>query len=175
MYLQIKKINNEIILEAEKFLSSDFARELKSKSTFKESLVARYLISQKKWKFSSISHKDGLVFIWVSNKNIWIDIEIFKERDISLLEVFSYEEYNKLWWKNWQNFYILWTAKESIIKYLKWNLEEINNYKLIKVKKINKIFSEICFNYKLFFETEKWLVNVFSWSQDVFYYWFCFY
>jgi hypothetical protein len=63
MHLKIQKINKQIYKEALEYFSKVFIRSLKSKSTFKESLVARYLIEQNKKKFSSISHKNDLVFI----------------------------------------------------------------------------------------------------------------
>ena len=151
MYLRIQKLDNNIILKAKKYFSGDFVDNLKNKSTFNESLVARYLISQKSNKYSSISHKEDLVFIWVSDYNIWVDIEIFKKRDMSLLDTFSDREYELIWWKNWKSFYILWTSKESIIKYLWWYLDDINGYNLIKIEKINKNISWVLFNLKLIF------------------------
>ena len=183
MYLKIQKLDNNLILKAKNYFSSDFVDNLKNKSTFKESLVARYLISQKTWKevyknaslyYSSISHKKDLVFIWVSDYNIWVDIEIFKGRDTSLLDTFSDYEYELIWWKNWESFYVLWTSKESIIKYLWWNLEDINKYNLLKVEKINKNISWVFFNLKLIFNTNTWLINILSWNFEVFYYWVCF-
>lgn len=45
-----------------------------------------------------------------------IDIAENEERNISLLDTHSISEYDIMAGNNWNNFYILWTAKESIIK-----------------------------------------------------------
>jgi hypothetical protein len=68
MYLEIKNINKKLFDESLSFFSNDFINELKQKSTFKESLVARYLIEKNKninpkYINYSISHKKDLVFI----------------------------------------------------------------------------------------------------------------
>ncbi len=64
----------------------------------------------------SISHKDWICLIGISNKPIWVDIEFLSKRDLSLFSYFSAEEFNLSWKSDWEWFYILWTAKESIIK-----------------------------------------------------------
>lgn len=112
MYLKIKKINKKILNNALFFFDKKYIEKLKEKSTFKESLVARYLIKKspnyEKDIFTSILHKKDLVFIWVSEEKLWVDIEIIKQRDISLLNSFLDIEYELLWWKNW--FYFLITG-----------------------------------------------------------------
>jgi hypothetical protein len=152
MHLKIQKLNNQIYNKALDFFSEVFIDKLKSKSTFKESLVARYLIEKNKNKFSCISHKKDLVFVWTSDKKIWVDIEVYRERDLNLLDKFSEDEYEILWWKNWESFYILWTAKESILKLENLKLDNIWKIKLIKKEVILEKISEIKFQKKLFFE-----------------------
>lgn len=134
--------------------------------------------------FWSISHKhphilkfppngkrnNSVVFVWVSKSRIWVDIEIFKQRDENILSNFSDWEYSLFWWKNFENFYFLWTAKESTLKYFLLGLDYINIIKLTKLKKIKKNISDIEFCYELFFEFDRKIVCVYSWKEkDVFY------
>ena len=157
MKLIIKKINKKIIKKALKFFPKNFFQKLKKEKigTYNESLVARYLI-KKNWKnYSSISHKKNLVFVWIKNSKIWVDIEIIKKRDENLLNKFLDKEYKILGKKNWKNFYILWTIKESIIKFENLSLDNIEEILLIKTKKINKKISNLYFEKKLILEFKK--------------------
>ena len=179
MYLKIQTINDQIFFKAQNYFSKDYISKLKLKSTYKESLVARYLIDQNiipqnKNIYSCISHKDNLVFIWVSDYKLWVDIEIYKKRDISLLNTFLEKEYNLFWEQNWNNFYIIWTAKESIVKLLNQKLDDINNYTIINIKNINKTISWIKFNYSLFIQTNIWIIQVLSWKKNNYFYSICF-
>ncbi|MDQ7023045.1 MAG: 4'-phosphopantetheinyl transferase superfamily protein [Candidatus Gracilibacteria bacterium] len=163
MYLEIKKINSEIIKISQNYFGDIFCKNLKKEKpgTYNESLVARFLIEQNKNKYSSISHKKNLVFIGTNNSKIGVDIEIFKKRDENLLEKFSEEEHRNLggkkllqgakdpYGKTWKNFYILWTAKESIIKYENLVLDNIEEIILINSENINLEINNIIFNKKL--------------------------
>jgi len=172
MYLEIKKIDEEIIKKSEEYFSDSFCIKLKNQKawTYNESLVARYLIEKNKDIFSSISHKKDLVFIWTNNSKIWVDIEILKKRDENILENILEKEYKKLWEKNWKNFYILWTAKEAIIKFENLNLDNMEEIILEKSENINKFFSEIKFNKKLVFSFKNKNFIVYSGnSEDIFY------
>jgi len=189
MYLEIKKINSKDIKIAEKYFWNNFCEKLRKEKpwTYKESLVARYLLSPflnkegiKEW---SISHKKDLVFIWTSENKIWVDIEIFKIRDKNLLNKFNKEEYNILSWNktqrakalcwkaiNFENFYILWTGKESIIKYENLILDNIEEILLKKIENINLEISWIKFNKKLFLEFWGKIFEVISGrDRDIFY------
>jgi phosphopantetheinyl transferase len=44
--------------------------------------------------FWSLSHKENIIYIAISDKNIGVDIEILKQRDISVLDLFSDREYS---------------------------------------------------------------------------------
>ncbi len=192
MFLKIQKNINSDYNEAIKYFLTDYLITLKSK----ESIVSRFLISkeiEKKYKikkylpkidfywiplfdngiFWSVSHKDNLVFVWMNSEKIWVDIEIFKERDLSVLEQFRQQEYNLLWWKNWTNFYILWTAKESIIKYNLWKLDDIINIKLIKEKDIDKVIDGLIFIKELLFDYKTSQLQVFFWRKDDIFYSIC--
>lgn len=193
MYFKIIKLTKNIIQESIKYFPINYVNSLKNKSTFNESIVSRYYISKyiekeywlikylpqvdKNWIpifendiFWSISHKENLIFIWVNYwnniKKLGLDIEIYKERDLSLLNTFLDEEYKKIWNKNWNNFYILWTAKESIIKFEKLNLDEIWKIKLFKVEKYNKYFldSKLKFDFRLYLK--------FCWKEYIVLNWF---
>lgn len=174
MYLKIQKINSRILKESEEYFWWDFCDKLKKQKpwTYVESLVARYLIEKNNqraktlcWQielYLSISHKKDLVFIWTSKNNIWVDIEILKERDINLLDKFREEEYSLLWWKNWKNFYILWTAKESIIKYLNLLLDNIEDIILIRSITNKQFISDLEFVHNLELQYKWDKLKVFS-------------
>lgn len=144
-------------------LSNDFQKKYPNINNI-ESLIARNEIfnitdklikTDNNWKpifenglFWSISHKKDLVFIWMSNSNIWLDIEIIKERWDEIFSLHSTDEYKLIWWKNLENFYHLWTLKESVIKL---NLDTIDNLSKIKILKIQNeenIINWIKFKYK---------------------------
>lgn len=186
MYLELKKLDKNILNKSLGFFSNDYINLLKFKPFFEESIVARYLMSRLVEKnfwyrnyypegasdwlpvyndniYWSISHKKWLVFIWVSDKKLWIDIEVYKNRDISLLNKFSEEEYNILWWKNWDNFYKLWGANEAIIKYNQEKNYKDWMYKLVNKKEKIQTISSIDFNLEFIFSDYKKEYKVFSW------------
>ncbi len=177
--MNLKIIHNpqDYKIKAENFLSVSFCDDLKNKKpwTYIESLVARYLIKSlsKEWqgakdpccKYSSISHKKDLVFIWVSDKKIWVDIEIIKKRDAHLLEKFSNTEYSLLWQTDWNSFYALWTAKEAIIKYENLLLDDIENILLDNVEEYLWNVSWIMFQYKLVFCYNNKQFIVYYWKE----------
>lgn len=79
----------------------------------------------------SISHTEKYVAFIVSDTQTGIDIAECKDRDISLLDIHSEGEYGLLGGKNWKQFYMLWTAKESIIKASSLTLDAISEIKLM--------------------------------------------
>jgi len=152
------------------YFPSAYLKTLKYKP--KESVYARFFISQlvekyfwlknflpkvdKNWVpvfenniFWSISHKKDLVFVGVSDRKIGLDIEFIKIRDKSLLDLFSDAEYKILGWKNWDNFYVLWTGKEAIIKKNLWKLDDMHNLVLEKIEDLKTNIWWILFNKKL--------------------------
>lgn len=167
----------------------DYINQLNSK----ESIVSRFLISKEvenTYKihnyfpkfdenkiplsnngiFWSISHKGDLVFIWIDINKIWIDVEIYKERDKSLLDQFSDEEYNIFWWKNWVNFYIIWTAKECVIKYNLLNLNNLNDIKIKEIKNVDNWISNLIFSKKIVLKYKTQTNQVyFGRKDDIFY------
>jgi len=170
MQILLKKLTPNLIQKSKNYFPEKYLEKLKNKQ--EESIVARFLISKlvgenfwvkkflpeidEEWIpvfknniFWSISHKKGIVFVWVSDEKFWLDLEIIKNRDKNIFNIFSDEEYNILWWKKIKNFYILWTAKESIIKKNLAKLDDMKNYILTWVEEEKNIFWEIEFNQKL--------------------------
>lgn len=80
----------------------------------------------------SISHSTNYLAFIVSDMPTGIDIAENEERNISLLDTHSISEYDIMAGNNWNNFYILWTAKESIIKATGWWLDDMKNMRLIE-------------------------------------------
>lgn len=175
MKLIIKEVDKFDIENAEKYFWNNFCEKLKIQKTwnYNENLVSRYLIKKNKNNFSSISHKKDLVFIWTNNSKIWVDIEYFKYRDKNLLDKFYREEYMILWKKSWKKFYILWTAKESIIKYENLILDNIEEIILEKSENINLEIDKINFSKKLLLKLWNKYFEVYSWNKLDLYYSFC--
>jgi len=169
MHLQLIT-NLQDFEKAKSYFPQDYLDSLKHKQ--KESIIARYFISKLVEKYFwiknflpqidkngvpvfendiywSISHKKELVFIWISKQKIGLDIETIKARDESLLDIFFNDEYKILWWKTWENFYILWTNKEAIIKKNLWKLDDMKNLKLEQLEQIQKDVWGIVFDKKL--------------------------
>lgn len=79
-----------------------------------------------------LSHSLHFTAFIISDSPTGIDIAEYEERDESLFGVHSDIEYSLLSGKKWKNFYILWTAKEAIIK-IKWGkLDDMKNICLQK-------------------------------------------
>ena len=170
MQILLKKFTPDLIQKAKNYFPEKYLEKLKDKQ--EESIVARYLISKlagenfwvknflpeidEEWIpvfknniFWSISHKKGIVFVWVSDEKFWLDLEVIKNRDKNIFNIFSDEEYNILWWKTIENFYKIWTAKEAIIKKKLEQLDDMKNFILTWVEEQKNIFWEIEFNQKL--------------------------
>lgn len=193
MYLEIisgPKIN-EILQTSEAYFPEEYIVELKKKPSYRESLVSRFAISthieKMYWKkmylpqidssgtpafddtlYWSISHKNLLLMLGVSEKPLGVDIELLEPRGEALFTKHSKNEYALLWWQNWENFYFLWTAKESIIKYQLGGLDDLIQYKLLQVSEIDKEIWGIRFSKELIFFREIWAqyFQVLSWSFE---------
>jgi len=170
MKFVLQKNKPDLIQKSKNYFPEKYLEKLKYKQ--EESIVARYLISklveEKFWVknflpeideewipifknniFWSISHKKGIVFVWVSDEKIWLDLEVIKPRDENLLDIFKNIEYNILWWKSLKNFYMLWTIKEALLKYNLAKLDDMKNFKLTWIEEQKNVFWEIEFNKKL--------------------------
>lgn len=171
--LKIIELNQNIINKAKD--------RIKQNELSDESIVARYEILKETDKliekdinniplfndfYWSISHKKNIVFVWTSDKQIWIDIEILKERSKEIYNVHNNEEYKLLWGKNIENFYKLWTIKESIIKL---NLSSIDYSKEINIEKITKNkhqIDSIDFNIKVLWTFKNTTFTTYCWIKD---------
>ena len=189
MFLKINQITPELLFHAE----WHFPISYKNTVTSIEWLIWRYLVSKyletekdliwllpevdKSWipiqingNHWNISHKKDLVFIGVDSWGIGVDIEVFKERDRAFLNIFTDSEYEMLWWKNWNNFYILWTLKESVIKYYKVTLDDMNKIHLIKVLQNAMNIDDIYFNIQATLEYKGVQCYAISWRcEDLIY------
>lgn len=81
----------------------------------------------------SVSHSSEYVAFVVSDRPTGIDIAEYEIRDESVLDTHPIGDYILLWGKDWSNFYLLWTAKEAIIKLRWWKLDDM---KLIQLEHI---------------------------------------
>ena len=84
--------------------------------------------------YYSISHTNDQVFIAYADFEIGIDIEHMRERDISVFSLHANREYALLGGKNLENFYQLWTMKESIVKVSQATLDDVRDIVLISVE-----------------------------------------
>ena len=82
---------------------------------------------------SSVTHKAHLVGIALSNKPIGLDLEVLAERDVSLFDWFTKDEWELLGGQSWLNFYKLWTAKEAVIKKCQSNVDAIKEMRLVSI------------------------------------------
>ena len=100
----------------------------------------------KKSDFFSASYSDRRLFLAFSEEKIWVDIEQVRPRASSLLDKRS-EELKLLWEENWDNFYRLWTAKESLLKATDTeNLDQIWNIQLVKEKNTSEQSFQVYFD-----------------------------
>lgn len=84
--------------------------------------------------FLSFSHsRDYVAFAHSQDGPIGIDIAQYEVRNKSLLTIHSESDYLLLGWITWYNFYILWTAKESIIKLDHLVLDSVKDIRLLNV------------------------------------------
>lgn len=186
IHLKQQYISEKLFIEAKKYFTEQYIKTLYNKPNLKESLVSRFLLSKKieqvygiknykieidlNWKpifndnlFWSISHKNWVCFVWLSDKKIWVDIELIKERDKSILSTFSKKDYDKIGLTNRESFYLLWTAKESIIKYNLYDFDDIVSFELLSFdRKLRKI-NDIEFDYELIINCNLVKYKVISW------------
>ena len=81
--------------------------------------------------YYSISHTKDMVLVAYADFEIGIDIEHIGERDPSVFSLHSDREYELLGGKNLENFYRLWTMKESLLKVIGIELDHISEMYLI--------------------------------------------
>lgn len=168
----------------------DYIEALKYKSTFEESVVARMCMQDivceeckvenflahndenetpqcESGIFWSIAHKKHLVFIGVWDIPLWVDIEFITPREASMLSSFTDDEYAVVWWKTLENFYVLWTAKESILKYQLKSIDSLEWIEAISIEEEEKCIGEIVFHTKLVLQDSFWEeFTVYSYTKE---------
>ncbi|MDD2917186.1 MAG: 4'-phosphopantetheinyl transferase superfamily protein [Candidatus Gracilibacteria bacterium] len=161
-------ISTEIIELAEIYFPTDYTSQIQKKHTYEQSLGGRYLVSkivEENWGvlgflprvdeggkpvseggfFWSISHSQDHVYVGVSGNPIGVDIEVIRTRDESLFGTFSEQEWNILGEKNWESFYILWSAKEALVKRHLGGVDDVVNWQLVKVEGISEGMKRLFF------------------------------
>ena len=91
-------------------------------------------MKNREWRtvlFWSITHTENYLAFIISDTPTGIDIAEVIERDISLFSTHSKREYALLGGKSWKDFYILWTAKEAILKSVWGKLDDMREIELI--------------------------------------------
>lgn len=72
--------------------------------------------------YFSLSHSNDYVILGVSETEIGVDIELNRNRNAKLQDyVLSQEEKNNL--KTEMDFYLMWTSKESLVKYVGFGID----------------------------------------------------
>lgn len=145
MYLSVVLCNDNLYQEAKWFFLQQWRSDLMVKD--QNSLIWAYLLTQylrQNWKpnfmfidwvytyedlFFSTSHSDDFLMIAVDNKKVAVDIEIIHHRDVSLLRNIKIPKspHNKR-----ENFYIQWSAKECLVKFLNLTSNEMKEMKIVK-------------------------------------------
>ena len=79
--------------------------------------------------YFSTSHSDDFLMLAIDNKKVAVDIEFIHHRDTSLLRNAKIPKspYSKR-----ENFYIQWTAKECLVKFLNLTSNEMKEMKIVK-------------------------------------------
>lgn len=174
----------------------DYVKSMQSKSTFKASISWRYLISDSMSKhygmryyipltsedwtpiftdnvYWSLSHKDDIVFVWTAEQRVWVDLEVVRPRSPEVFNLFSEKEQAIIWEKNFENFYLIWTAKESLIKCVLGKLDDMKEINMVSIEAIDLVIDWMSFEYRLILLFRGESYEVCSWRKDMLRYSFC--
>lgn len=181
MYLEIAETSQEKIQIAEWYFEKSYRDSLLSKTNYHQSIIARYIISKnistlynvknyippidynnsaEEGIHSSISHSNNFIFVGIHTTKIWVDLEYKKKKKTDIYKIFSENEWMILdtiqayhpTKEKIDFFYILWTSKESLIKFLWVNIDAVEKITLKKITLTESIFSQIKFSYILSLE-----------------------
>jgi len=123
-----------------------------------------------KWTYFSSSYSWNLLLLWFSDTKIGVDLEMKKERSYSLLEQYE-ESLALLWGKTWDNFYLLWSWREAIIKASdSCYIEDGEKIYFVKSKKEENYFDTLNFSHVLEFDYnwKQWIVYLYSNEEYVY-------
>jgi len=184
MQLIVKKVEKNDVENIEKSFSEDFLQWINqpyyNQKLYKfHSYRAFFNIEDEKqllkidqthyyaWQHVSTSYTWDRIFLAVAGKKIGIDIEEIEERSLEMLDFFSEKDYAFLWEKTRENFFILWTAEECLIKTS--NACFFEDWKNVKIKSLIKKEQEISwiqFCWEWIMQLHEKEYKVYSWITD---------
>ena len=158
MQLIVKEIEKQEVEKMEKSFSKEFLESIKPpyynqklfkfftyKITFNiddEKLLLKVDAEHYyEWQYVSTSYTWDHIFLAISDKKVGIDIENIKERSSEMIDFFPETDYSYLGEKSRENFFILWTAEECIIKTS--NACFFEDWRSVKIKSLEKKDQEI--------------------------------
>ena len=119
------------------------------------------------WQYVSTSYTWDWIFLAIADKKVWIDIEEIKERSQEMIDFFSEEDYAFIWEKSRENFFILWTAEECIIKTSNaCFFEDWRNVKIKSLEKKDQEISGIQFWWEWIMQLHEKEYKVFTWIAE---------
>lgn len=168
MHVSLHKFTPELIEAATQAFPIWYVADLKaSVQNFHWSLIGRFVVSTyihketgvwhdiPTWMYRledafyfSYAHTDEYVMVAIDDKKVWIDMEIEKPRDMSLLHKY-HTELEHIGRSDWHSFYTMRTAKESLVKYLDLTFDALEDMTLLEVHDFDLVFNDIHFNKKI--------------------------
>lgn len=110
----------------------------------------------------SLSHSENFIAFIVSDTHVGIDIIETHERDNSLFCTHSNREYEVLSGRNWRNFSLLWSAKESLIKKISLTLDDMQYIELKNTEQNILILSHKNILYNVHFYEENDIILTYT-------------
>lgn len=118
------------------------------------------------WQYVSTSYTWDYIFLAIANEKIGIDIETIRDRTPEMIDFFS-EEYDLIWWKTRENFFLLWTAEECIIKTSNaCFFEEGKNVKIKSLEKKEQKIWGLSFSYESIMTLNERDYKVYTWKIE---------
>lgn len=99
--------------------------------------------------FWSLSHTDHYIAFSFASSPTGIDIVEVRPRNEELFATHDISEYEILGWVSWENFYILWSSKEAIIKAYGNTLDDMKRMVLKDKVEENYIFEFLTWIHKI--------------------------
>jgi phosphopantetheinyl transferase len=119
------------------------------------------------WQHVSTSYTWDWIFLAIADEKIGIDLEEIKERSQEMLDFFSDKDYALVWEKNRENFFLLWTAEECLIKTSDACFFEDGKKVIIKrIEKKEQIIAWIKFSWQAIMSLHENEYKVYSWIED---------